>query len=306
MPVVPTTTSSVALVNQRWQNLLGWTLIDFSDSTSMDEPFIKDVRDFQSNIGITPDGVVGPATYAARLRQRLVDLKSAAVLAHANNGFVAIVSHHAVIKGTLLWLEDIVDPPDAGERWERSRAAIDKLIRTEAGLNWTWEPPYQKDGDYEWCGTMPAMAFASFLSVATRQKYFSSTYRLDRFFRELPVSDEPPPFVSGTIKRLHVEFDEHSGPADLDAVGPHPGDICLVGGVASGFGAHITLLESWDGKVMHTLECNAAGPGPRGNEREGVCRRTRPVGLKAGDPKKRKHLRRLLRFAPTDFVLPAS
>lgn len=289
--------------NRRWQRLLGWQISDFSDSAAIDEPFVVDVRAFQVNTGIIEDGVVGPMTYAARLRQRLVDLRSAAVLAHQHNGFVKTIGEHAVAKGKLLWLEDVVDPPDKSERWERSRAIIDKLIRTDAGLGWHWEPAYEKNGDYKWCGTMPATGFAPFLPLAIRQKYLASNYRLDRFFRELPVENEAPPLVTGPTKRLHVEFDEHSGPADLEAIGPQAGDIALVGGTTDGYGVHITMLECWDGRELHTIESNAGGAGPRGNDREGVVRRTRPVGLKVGDPRKKKHLRRLLRFAPTDLVV---
>jgi hypothetical protein len=292
------------VANQRWKTLLRWELSDFSDAAVIDTDFVDDVKLFQVRFELPEDGVVGPLTYRTRLQQRLIDLKSAAFLSHRQNGFMATVGRYAATCATILWLEDIVDPPDGSERWERSRKQIDKLIRTEAGLGWHWEPPYEKDGDYEWCGTLPAYAYAAFVPVAIRKLYFSSTYRLDRFFRELPVHNEPPPKVTGPVPRLHVAFDEHSGPADLDAVGPQAGDFALVGGSTDGFGSHITMLDRWDGRELHTLEANAGGAGPRGNEREGVVRRTRPVGLKVGDSRKKKHLRRLLRLAPSDLVVP--
>jgi peptidoglycan hydrolase-like protein with peptidoglycan-binding domain len=291
--------------NDRWRELLGWSYSDFSDEKrrATDAFFLEDVKQFQASMGLAEDGVVGPMTYAARLRQRVIDLQVAANFNHRRNGFAATMGQFAVATATLLWLEDVVDPPDRSDRWEKSRAVIDKLIRTDIGLGWYWEPPYIKDGDYEWCGSLPAMAYAVFVPPAIRSLYFASTYRLDRFAQERSVHDEPPPVVTGDVKRLHVVFDEHSGPNDLDLANPRPGDIALVGGATDGYGVHVTLLESWDGRVLHTIEANSSGAGPHGNEREGVCRRTRPVGLKLGEPPKEKHLRRLIRLAPSDFVV---
>jgi hypothetical protein len=186
------------------------------------------------------------------------------------------------------WHFAIHDPKrsDNTDDARRSKSMIDAYIRK--GLGWTWEPPYAGDGDFEWCGAFAAYCWLS-IKPALRKQYFASTFRLDRFARYGSVNGEK---NKGT-GRLLAELDENSKTLPWE---PRAGDILLIGPKGSGYGKHICLVESFDGKDFKTIEGNGYGLAPNGKVWQGVIRNQRRLG--AGDG---WHARRLIRPSPEDL-----
>lgn len=190
----------------------------------------------------------------------------------------------AVAAAKEFWNQDIIDPSskDHSEKGDRSRKFIDSIIRTGAGLNWTWEEEYKGDGDFAWCGAFVAACWAkSGLKLAIREKDLASTYRIDRFGQ-------------GNNDRKYTKCESSEA---IKAFGPRPGDIMLVG--EKGYGTHITLIErvvvDSDPKehpLLVTIEGNGFGKGPDETKREGVIRKTRSLS----------DARRIIRPALTDLV----
>jgi hypothetical protein len=143
------------------------------------------------------------------------------------------------------------------------------------------------------------------LGLAWRKTYFASTFRLDVWARYLPFDERTANPAPPDAPRRYRRLDEHSQAADVTfgshpgeaADDPRPGDILLVGGVNTGYGKHVTLVESYDpvNGLFTTVEGNATGPGPRGGRQHGVIRTTRPVGLRRQDALTTYHARRLIR-----------
>src|SRR5262249_13470684 len=74
--------------------------------------------------------------------------------------------------------------------WSRMR--IDRAIRSQDGLGWSWLAPYQKVCDFEWCGAFASFAWrAARIAASWRRSFFSSTYRLDLWARYLPFEKRP-------------------------------------------------------------------------------------------------------------------
>ena len=214
----------------------------------------------------------------------------------------------AVCEAKLAWLKNIIDlPPTGTATYEPCRSAIDEMIRTKRGLDWSWQQPYRDN--YEWCGAFAAFAWrAAGLARDLRYHFWSSTYRLDLFghYKRFDTVDNPAP-PQGQARRQLVELDEHSGPMDARFAfddPPRPGDVLLVGGKNTGYGKHVTVVESYDDAtgVFTTLEGNATGPGPSGGVRHGVIRHQRKVGLLSSQPPTTYHARRLIRPALLDLV----
>lgn len=221
----------------------------------------------------------------------------------------------ALLEARRLFAADIWDPPQkapaglAGEKlaaYEREaarwRAEIERMIASDAGLGWTWERPYLGDGDYEWCGAFASTCWAvAGLPLATRKRSWSSCLRLQRWASCRPGTDgkpNPPPKVG---MRLCVALDEHSRELPAGVV-PRAGDVLIVGGVGTGHGKHITVVESFDGEVFHTIEGNGTGLGPDGKRRQGVVRARRPLGLRVGQGPATYHARWLIRPAAGDLT----
>lgn len=199
---------------------------------------------------------------------------------------------------------DIWDPPRSDHRilanyW---RSTIEDMIAGPDGLGWIWEEKYLGDGDFEWCGAFAARCYAAAgMPLRVRKTFFASTYRLQRWASYRPfqsVTNDRPP--SGPY-RLCVPLDEHSTSATL-SVEPHPGDILLVGGVRSGPGKHVTIVESFDGHVFRTIEGNASGLGPDKKRRQGIVKNFRSIGLLPGMPPTTYHPRWLIRPVESDYT----
>jgi hypothetical protein len=217
------------------------------------------------------------------------------------------------------WKRDVVDPPRRSLNdplFDDDRKAIDDYIRNGAQLGGVSNPGkfvYQKDGDYEWCGAFHAHCWEPFIQPDLRQLYWPSTYRLDCYGRyvagfssanaKATAAKYPRPAADG---RKYLKLTATSKPADVEAFGPRPGDILLVGFAPGyGYGSHVTLVERWDpvASVLHTIEGNATGIGPDGSRRQGVIKHQRPLGTPA--PAKTYHALRLIRPGIND-VIPGS
>lgn len=218
----------------------------------------------------------------------------------------------ALAKAIELFNLDVWDPSARDHRpiAERWRDTITELIGGDGkgnGLGWGWEGRYAGDGDFEWCGAFAARCWqAGGLSVLARRESWASCYRLQRWAKYRPISDRKPAPVEieqlFESPRLCVAFDERGVmPAKLEV---RPGDVLIVGGVGTGPGKHITIIERFDPSsgMFHTYEGNAGGTGPDGKRRQGIVRAVRPLGLPSGKPPSTYHARWLIRPAPSDLV----
>lgn len=228
----------------------------------------------------------------ARRRSPTVDLAAAGELALA--------------EARRLFALDVWDPPRADRRpvAEGWRDVITGLIASDRGLGWTWEGRYDGDGDYEWCGSFAAACWATAgLPLATRKRSWSSCLRLQRWASYRPGIDGRPELEprAGEPRRLCVALTESSRALPAGVV-PQAGDVLIVGGVGSGPGKHITIVESFDGAAFHTIEGNGFGAGPDGRRRQGIVRAVRPLGLPDGAGLASYHARWLVRPAPVDLA----
>ena len=146
-----------------------------------------------------------------------------------------------------------VTEPGLGGRSDR----IDVYIRGDEGLQWSWEEPYTKNGQFAWCGAFAAQCWASLLPQI-RKKTLPSTYRLWRDWQARRV--EPSSLRPGDIV---VVFNDSATAADREK---------------KPYGQHITLCRelAGDGKFS-TFEGNARACGPSGKYREGVGTRERAL-----------------------------
>ena len=163
------------------------------------------------------------------------------------------------------WRAGVLEPDQSaiGEATPQADA-IDDIIRADDKGAWNWVDPYRKNGQRAWCGHFAAACFGESLPKPLRQKVLASCSRL---------VEHGPDFG---VRRL--------APADAQ-----PGDVLVVqygrGGNAR-TGDHICLVERVDraAGIIYTIEGNASGwvtgaaKGDAGACREGVIRRTRPIG----------------------------
>lgn len=222
-----------------------------------------------------------------------------------------------------LWSQRIVDPPRQSihdPAYDDDRAAIDRLIRTTAGIDWRrcsdLVEAYRHDGDFEWCGAFASAGWrAAGLDQELAQVYFSSTYRLDRY------GSEGLAFGTAREKRLvkrcagasaYLRLDEKSTPADVAAFGARAGDILLVGSKRGKkrypMGSHVTVVERTrvdENGVLwfDTVEGNATGRLPDGTRAQGVVRQSRRLGLPAAANLDTYYARRLIRPALADLTV---
>jgi hypothetical protein len=189
------------------------------------------------------------------------------------------------------WKSDIIDPSskDHSEKALHSLKFIDSIIRSKAGLNWTWEKEYKGDGDFQWCGAFVAACYAKAgLQLKYREKNFASTYRLDRWPQGISESADRDRQVTMDDSKVRAYCKCESVEA-IKAFKPRAGDIVLVG--QSGYGTHITLLTEFDDDIFYTVEGNAFGDGPTDKKQEGVIKRMRKIS----------DARRIIRPALADF-----
>jgi hypothetical protein len=208
------------------------------------------------------------------------------------------------------WRQNIRDPKVADKSADANlnRSAIDQYIRSTVGAGWSWEKPYAGDDQkppFQWCGCFAAYAWGEAITLAARQHFWTSTYRLDSWARGLEVlGHKPAPATSG--QRLCLELDEHSTPdavASFGGTGPRAGDILLVGDGQPRYGDHVTIVEHFDparGGVFSTVEGNGGGVLPDGARGQGVVRAARPLGARPGT---RYIARRLIRPTLSDLAV---
>lgn len=181
------------------------------------------------------------------------------------------------------WKLDIVEPLSPKQQNGASR--IDQYIRGSLGLGWNSAEvgpeakpniPYTKNGMFQWCGAFVAFIFGSVgLNAQARKKNLASTYRLHTWAKGNARWIDP--------KNLQI------------------GDIVVVGPKDSQFGEHVTLCCGVREDSIDTYEGNASGPGPKGDKREGVIKRTRPF-FKPGMPDREYRILFGVRPPTTDFV----
>ncbi len=306
--------TSAADLNRRYQALLGWTAEDLGvpPPAEVGGDISEQIRTRQLELGVSADGVAGPATLSAALAQRQAQLLTTDYQTPEARLIAAGIA--AVCEAKRCWLRNIVDlPAKTSPDYERCRSFIDELIRTPIGIDWDWEDPYLAGtdgrGTFEWCGTLPARAWgAAGLKLSLRRKYLASTYRIDRFLRYQRVDDmssnpQPP---TGPY-RMIIDLGEFSKPEEAvfpDGTRPRPGDIALVGGVNTGPGKHITMIERFEpgNPYLWTIEGNGTGLGPRGNSQHGLVRAQRRIGLPPGTSQTFYFVRRIGRIAPADLI----
>lgn len=289
-------------LNQVLASRLGWTPSDFG-AFAFDQHLVNLITAQQELLGgLEADGVAGAKTYAAH-----IVAKQAFLIAHPSSDRLLDAGVIALYECLRLWLSDVTDlPPKGSPAYERSWKTIDDLIRTDLGIDWDWEDPY--DSDYEWCGTLPAAGWRKAgLRRALRQSFFPSNYRLDRYARYKPLERTPNPKPAEGPYRMIIELDETSRPEDCvfpDGTKPRGGDIMTMGPVNSAYGKHISLVERFDDirGWFHTVEGNGTGVGPDGDKRHGIVRAVRTVGLQ-GASAKSYHARRVIRPALSDLIL---
>lgn len=221
----------------------------------------------------------------------------------------------AVAAATAAWQRTIVEPTRRGTEHESARW-IDSIIRTPAGLGWSWmTDEFDVGTEFEWCGAFASFAWgAAGLALDLRSMYFSSTSRLACYAayqphfgttKESALRARYPRPAREEDRRVRLVLDEHSTEEDLIGVEPRAGDILLVGHPGSRYGTHVTVVESWDPERcgFHTIEGNARGLWPDGKRRpgiQGVTKNFRPLGLAAGESG--YHARRLIRPALHDIA----
>jgi len=169
-------------------------------------------------------------------------------------------SEQAMKRAEAEWQRNVTEPSYGGD-WQR----IDAYIRSSQGLGWSWESPYERNGQFSWCGAFAAFAYGESVLPKIRQKIFPSCYRMWANW--------------GSTSRCR------------DGEQPLPGDIITVftsDEQTPVQGNHIVLVVSSPDEHgdFHTLEGNAHGEGPEGRI-EGVIKRTRNMSTVA-------HIYRLL------------
>jgi hypothetical protein len=143
--------------------------------------------------------------------------------------------------------ELVVKDPSSGQR-------IDTYIKSSQGLKWSWEPDYERNGQFAWCG-----AFASFCYTAVKQpiryKIFPSCYRMYKAW-------------SNTSRRI-------------DPMKVQPGDIVVIyTSKRSIQGDHITLCvdtSNINEGYINTIEGNAKGTLGDETYGEGVIKQERKL-----------------------------
>lgn len=217
---------------------------------------------------------------------------------------VAAAGQAALIEAEQLWQQDIHDPrrDDQSADGDRCRAFIDCTIRSDDGLGWGWDTPYEGNGfGREWCGAFAARCLRHHVPLAVRRTFFASTTRLLCWGEGRPWERVRSPLPPG---RFCVPFNERTRTLPA-GVTPQAGDILLVGGVPGGRrkreGQHITIVQSYSDGIFSVYEGNAHSIGPRGDRREGVGRGKYPLGLRADQLPGTYHALWLIRPAASDL-----
>lgn len=253
----------------------------------------------QTQLGLLIDGKFGPDTRAALMKwARNGSAETAPQSPPAPVTPLELAGQKAVAEAAALWKTAIVDPgKQSSEAY--SRQMIDSFIRSDKGLGWSWQKPYQQDGDFQWCGAFVAACWAAagLKLKPHRYTYFSSTHRLDLWGRGDDFESTDSDWTKG---RMRILLNPQTKVADVrfpDGTLPRAGDILLVGDGEPVYGDHICLVEKYEAitGIFHTYEGNAYGKNPYGDRVQGVVKCKRIVGDAGYSP------RRLIRPALADL-----
>lgn len=199
--------------------------------------------------------------YKRALAQAQIDLSAPEADTRPDRAVYACPqSEEAMKRAEAEWQRNVTEPEYGGE-WQR----IDAYIRSSQGLNWSWESPYTRNGQFSWCGAFAAFCYGESVLPSIRKKIFASCYRMWSNW--------------GSTSRCR------------DGEQPLPGDIVTVftsDEQTPVQGNHIVLVVNSPDEHgdFHTIEGNAHGEGPDGRI-EGVIKRTRNMSTVA-------HIYRLL------------
>lgn len=175
------------------------------------------------------------------------------------------------------WERGVREPP-AGDP-----AEIDKYIRGPRGLAWTWEDPYVRDGQFQWCGAFVAWALG--LLPVIRTHFLASCTRLIN--RHSTWGN----WTAGSGVGLAA------GSRMVPVGQARRGDIGIVGDGSDPEGQHIVLILSRDATGVQTVEGNSFGLLPDGTRGQGVVRNHRPFKGRGGG----YYLMHVIRPIATDF-----
>lgn len=162
------------------------------------------------------------------------------------------------------WELDVTEPGGGGAH---SADRINVYIRSDEGLQWAdanmkkdGANPYERNGDFAWCGAFAAYCWA-ILKPEIRKRTFPSTYRLWRDWqsRRIPTSN----MRAGDIV---VVWNDSASQADRER---------------KPYGHHITICRQPGADAFTTWEGNARANGPDGRYREGVGTRERDLSTVA-------------------------
>lgn len=313
-------------INRHYKDVLGWTAGEvFAEAVAeADVCNPGPISALQEELKLKVDGLLGPGTYSAVLQrnqnvwlQHMRELdQSVAVPRIRNEERLELAGKVALAEAKICWLLNISDLPASGTERARCAFFIDQLIRTPLGIDWYWEEPYKANGQYEWCGTLPARGWGrAGIKLALRRRFFSSNYRLDRFARYQSIDDKPAevkPTTPGP-HRMIIELNPSSTVDKVrfpDGTRPRSGDIMLIGPErlkakpAPAYGMHVTMIDSFDpsSEWVHTVEGNGTGTGPKGNTQHGMVRAQRRIGLGTGMDAEDYIARRILRPGIEDLA----
>lgn len=262
--------------NKRLAARLGWTPADFGQAT-IDDALVAKIAAYQAERELTPDGLMGPRTYAVMLTSIIRGALTRPLTLEERGALVTIDAKRR-------WLGNVRD-----DKQPRNRLVIDELITGATGLGWSWIK-HTGDGSFAWCGAFAAACWATagLPLMPARYHSFASTNRLEAW--RLHSSSAPPSLeLTRTSTGAKAVF--------ADGSIPRAGDILLVG--ENGFGTHIAIAETFNPAtgVFTTFEGNAHGVLPDGTRGEGIIRATRPVGDHA-----LVHVRRVIRPGAASFA----
>jgi len=173
---------------------------------------------------------------------------------------VAQAALDATLRAEGEWELDVTEPGLGGahgaDRINVYISGSDGLQWPDANMKKDGANPYEKNGDFAWCGAFAAYCWAT-LKPSIRKSTFPSTYRLWRDWqsRRIPASN----MRAGDIV---VVWNDSATAEDREK---------------KPYGQHITICRQPGADSYTTWEGNARATGPDGRYREGVGTREREL-----------------------------